>query len=128
MTARLEVDGEADGWRPFRLTLEIAPGWHLQANPASEAYLVPTEVARGEVRNVRYPEGERVKAAFAEGPLAVYSGTVEITGEVAAGTAGLVLAYQPCDESRCLPPVEKSLTRLSPAPPPCYTFPQDHVL
>ena len=28
--------GATDGWQPFRLVLEVAPGWHVQANPASE--------------------------------------------------------------------------------------------
>src|SRR4029077_2884295 len=51
--AHLDLQEEAYGWRPFRLKLEIASGWHLQANPASEPYLVATEV-KGAVRNVRY--------------------------------------------------------------------------
>jgi uncharacterized protein YyaL (SSP411 family) len=107
-----EAGDEADGWRPFRLTLEIAPGWHLQANPASEPYLVPTEVrsekGTAEVRNVRYPEGESFASRFSEEAIAVYSGRVEITGEV-SGAGKLALTYQPCDESRCLPPVTRGL-------------------
>ncbi len=86
-----------DDWRPFTLTLEIAPGWHIQANPASEEYLVPTEVvAEGgvEVRGLRYPAGE-----------SVYSGRVQIVGEMRGG-GRLTLRFQPCDDTRCLPPVE----------------------
>jgi len=98
----------AEGWRPFRLALDIAPGWHLQANPATEEYLVPTEVQAegGEVRNVRYPTGEPFTSRFSEQAIAVYSGRVEIAGEV-SGAGRLVLTYQPCDEARCLPPVER---------------------
>ncbi len=95
----------------FRLVLEIDPGWHLQANPASEPYLVPTEVT-GEVRNVRYPAGERLSSRFSQEAIAVYSGRVEITGEF-TGTSGgagrLTLTYQPCDDSRCLPPVTRAI-------------------
>jgi uncharacterized protein len=104
----LEVGAEAGGWRPFRLVLEIARGWHLQANPASEPYLVPTEV-KGEVREVIYPRGELVAAAFAEEPLSVYTGRVEIAGEV-GGTGRVALTYQACDDSRCLPPVTREIT------------------
>ncbi len=106
----LETGEEKDGWRPFRLALEIAPGWHLQANPASQEYLVPTAVHAedGDVRNVVYPAGEVVKAAFEEEPLAVYSGRVEITGEV-GGTGRVVVRYQVCDDSRCLPPVTREV-------------------
>jgi uncharacterized protein len=106
--ARLETaEPGADGWRAFRLTLEVAPGWHLQANPASEGYLVPTEV-KGEVRNVRYPEGTPFKPGFAREPISVYEGTVEIAGE--ARGERIAVGYQVCDEGRCLPPVEKDLT------------------
>ena len=96
----------------FRLVLDIAPGWHLQANPASEPYLVPTEV-QGPVRNARYPEGERLQSRFSQEAISVYSGRVEITGEFTGTTAGdgrrLTLTYQPCDDSRCLPPVTREI-------------------
>jgi hypothetical protein len=48
-------------------------------------------------------------AGFLEEPLSVYSGRVEIEGEVSGG-GRLVLQYQACDEARCLPPVERELT------------------
>jgi uncharacterized protein YyaL (SSP411 family) len=107
----LALGTESGDWRSFRLTLEIAAGWHLQANPASEAYLVPTAVTAegGELRNLSYPAGQPVTAAFAHEPLSVYSGKVEIRGEV-SGTARLVVTYQPCDDTRCLPPVERTVT------------------
>ncbi|MEO6191782.1 MAG: thioredoxin domain-containing protein, partial [Thermoanaerobaculia bacterium] len=93
----LEMGEETDGWRPFRLTLEIAPGWHLQANPASEPYLVATEVRaeKGDLRNITYAEGERFESRFSSEAISVYSGRVEITGEVSGG-GKLVLTYQPC--------------------------------
>ena len=112
VAVRLTWDGEGTGgWRPFRLVLQIAPGWHLQANPATEDYLVATEVKAGErcdLRNVRYPEGERFPSRYSQQPIAVYTGQVEITGE-ASGTERLRLTYQPCDETRCLPPVTRTL-------------------
>jgi hypothetical protein len=108
--AWVELDGEGDGWRPFRLVLEIEPGWHLQANPASEAFLVPTELAAegAELRNVRYPPGEPWQPGFVHQPIAVYGGQAELTGE-AKGKGRLLLTYQACDESRCLPPVTREV-------------------
>jgi uncharacterized protein YyaL (SSP411 family) len=111
VTAHLTAEGEESaGWRPFRLVLEILPGWHLQANPATETYLVATEVraVEGELRNVRYPAGEPFASRYSSQPIAVYTGRVEIAGEI-AGTERLSLTYQPCDETRCLPPVTRSL-------------------
>jgi hypothetical protein len=113
VTPHLTWDGEAAaGWHAFRLVLDIAPGWHLQANPSTEEYLVATEVKAErdcQVRDLRYPAGEPLPSRFSQQPIAVYSGRVEITGE-ASGTRRLSLTYQPCDEERCLPPVMRRIT------------------
>ncbi|HEX5758584.1 MAG TPA: thioredoxin domain-containing protein [Thermoanaerobaculia bacterium] len=105
VTTRLEVGepGE-DDWRPFRLTLGIAPGWHLNANPPANPSLIPTSLAAkgARFREVAYPPGDR--------PL--YEGEIAITGALVAEEPGarLLLTYQPCDESRCLPPVRAELS------------------
>ena len=114
VTVRLAepVADAGGGWQPFRLVLEVAPGWHIQANPASEEFLLPTEVAAeggAEVRSLRYPPGEEIPAAFAGGrPLAVYTGRVEVAGEV-SGRGRLVVRFQLCDDARCLPPAEQAV-------------------
>ena len=112
VTCRVEL-GEPgdDGFRRFRLTIEVEPGWHLNANPASESFLVPTEVRSegAEVRNLRYPVGTERELAYGQRPLAVYEGSVDIEGEARPQGPGaaLILTYQPCDDSKCLPPVER---------------------
>ena len=52
--------------------------------------------------------------SFARDPLAVYEGTVEITGEIGALSpeAVLVLTFQPCDDARCLPEVTREVAVL----------------
>ena len=110
------LDEERDGWRPFRLTVSVEPGWHLQANPASAEYLVPTTLrAEGaEVREIRYPPGTQLASSFAHEPIAVYDGKFEITGEVRQAKLGgrLVLGFQVCDDARCLPEVEREVALL----------------
>jgi uncharacterized protein YyaL (SSP411 family) len=128
---RLEVApppaGDPAGWRPFRLRLDVAAGWHLQANPAGESFLVATAVAAApgsavELRHVVYPPGAPLRVAFAERTLDVYQGQVELAGELrqpAAGSSappagdgapGLTLTCQLCDDRRCLPPTARRLT------------------
>jgi uncharacterized protein len=129
VTLRLELgDAGTDrgGWRSFRLALDIAPGWHLQANPPSESFLVATTVAAegAELRGIAYPAREPLQVAFATHPIRAYRGRVEISGEVApaaadaaaahpAGLGGsgarLLLTYQLCDDRRCLPPVTRAV-------------------
>jgi uncharacterized protein YyaL (SSP411 family) len=104
-------DVVVDGFRPFRLTLTIVPGWHINANPASESYLVATEVTAEGValRNLRYPAPGQMELAAVDHPLACYDGTVVVEGEVGVGSGRLLLTYQPCDDTRCLPPVTQKL-------------------
>ena len=92
------------------LRLKIAEGWHVNANPASLEFLIPTRVAAVRVDTrigVEYPAGSRYHPRFSPEPLSVYADEVEI--EVRSDTplpAGekLALTFQACDESTCLPP------------------------
>jgi len=104
--AEIEVSGPTaeEDWRNFSLELRIREGWHINANPASMKYLIPTQVS-GEVRGVSYPPGKSFKFEFAEEVIDVYSGLVKIPGEVSGTAKTLKLEYQACDDRRCLPPV-----------------------
>ena len=107
VTVGATTTGSGD-WRLLEVDLRLAEGWHVNANPASEDFLVPTQV-EGEVKNLRYPQGRPFRFAFASGPIAVYGGEVTIRGEVAGEADEVVLTYQACDDRRCLPPVKKAL-------------------
>ena len=70
-----------EGWRRFELSLMIRDGWHINANPASLELLIPTRI-EGDLRAVEYPQGTSLRPAFADEELRVYSGRVEIGGEI----------------------------------------------
>ncbi len=108
--AEASITGAAlpDGWRPFEVRLAIEEGWHVNANPASLDYLAPTTVA-GTVRELVYPPGDRLRLSFEAQPLAVYSGSVTLRGELAGGAGRVRLTYQACNDRSCLPPVERDL-------------------
>jgi len=101
----------------------IRDGWHVNANPPTLDYLVPTsvtlEVPAGLAKLApRYPRGVTRRFAFAEEPLSVYEGTVtiEVPLAAAAGTASGTyevkgtLRYQACNDQLCLAPVSKPFT------------------
>jgi uncharacterized protein len=92
----------------FRVFLRVKEGWHINANPASSPYLIPTEI-QGSVRNVSYPPGKPMTFAFSEAPLSVYDGEVAIELEIERGATELTLVYQACDDTRCLSPVSREL-------------------
>jgi uncharacterized protein YyaL (SSP411 family) len=99
--------------------LEIDEGWHVNANPASLPFLIPTSVEfeGSDVEEITYPQGKRFHPDFAPSALLVYEGTVEIPATLATSNARSVkvaVRFQACDALRCLPP---GLSRIQLAPP-----------
>ena len=96
-------------WRSFSIELEVAPGWHVNANPASDEFLIPTQVEEreGSLRGVQYPAGRSERFAFADRDVSIYDGTVVVSGEIEApaGSGSIAVTYQACDDERCLAPV-----------------------
>ena len=115
---RLTPGGSAD----FRLVLRLADGWHVNSNPASHYWLIPTSLIANSDLPVRlsavgYPAGRPLFLEALGETLSVYDSGTALTGTVVAGAAAgaagelrLLLQYQACDDSRCLPPAEISRT------------------
>jgi uncharacterized protein len=110
---------------PFdvKVQLEIAKGWHINANPPSQKELIPTTVsvnpdAPVEVVSVNYPKGESVHFDFSGESLDVYSGRVTISMKLKlkrgvssekAFPLDLTLKYQACDDQQCLAPSTQTI-------------------
>jgi hypothetical protein len=65
------------------LKLKIQPPFHVNSNPPSESYLIPTAVEFESKDGLTfekpmYPSGESKKFQFSEKPLLVYEGKIEI--------------------------------------------------
>lgn len=116
----------ADGWRTFRLALEIEAGWHLYAHGAKGEFVLPTAVDGDgvELRGVSYPAGEARRLGSLDETIELYDGRIEIAGElrVAAGRGGegdapppgLRVRFQACSDALCGPPGELLLPLDSP--------------
>jgi thiol:disulfide interchange protein DsbD len=117
-TATPEAVGPG-GDAELRVSVTIAPGWHVNAHIPSEPYLIPTDLTIApplevEVGEVHYPEGERTAFAFNPGKkLATYQGTITLTvplrvrSDAATDRAVIIrcnLRYQPCSDTHCLRP------------------------
>lgn len=103
--AELVDDGAA-----IVVRLAIAPGFHINANPASEDYLVPTRVTAvdGTLGKIEYPQGHPFRAGFARSAIDVYTDELNIRAPVASGRAPtrLKIDLQACNDEVCLPPDE----------------------
>ncbi len=91
------------------VALDIAEGWHINADKPLEDFFIPTElkVKGTEVAAVAYPKAERRKLGFHDKELALYEGRVEISAAVPATEAPTIpaeLTLQACSDEICLEP------------------------
>ena len=97
--------------------LQITNGYHVNANPASFPYLIPTKLeltpADGiAVEFITYPDPLTKKFSFSEQPLAVYEGETTLKARLKTdkaskpGTHNLSakLRVQACDDKVCYAP------------------------
>lgn len=103
------------------LQLQIAPGFHINANPASEASLIATTVLlRGQpLPGVRYPPPQWFRPAFAPQGIAVWEGLVklELPALSPLQPDALALRVQACNATTCLAPSVLPLGAPAPTPP-----------
>ena len=101
-------DGEA------LVMLNIETGYHVNANPATYPYLIATEVTADKVEGLDvgkpiYPPAKKQKFQFADEPLAVYEGQIEVRLPIKVAGKGtrslpLNIRVQACDHEKCFPP------------------------
>ena len=94
------------------VTLSIDPSYHLNANPASADYLMPTVVTIPSAPDAKitYPAGQAFKPKFSPEGIFVYEGSVAIRAELpkgglaSAASTPLRIEVQVCTAQICLPP------------------------
>jgi len=101
----------------IKVTLDIDDGWHLNTNPASLDFLIPTVVdiqtEQPSALDTTYPEAEKLKTPL--GRIDVYTGKVEIIAAVKAdkpidvSKMRLLLQVQACKGDLCYPPSQIAL-------------------
>lgn len=97
--------------KEIAITLDIDPGYHINANPASFDYLIPTRVSFKGLAGIepRYPPATLIKPRFAPDGLKTYEGTVVIAGGLPVqpshvGPIEAEIRVQACTDEVCLPP------------------------
>jgi DsbC/DsbD-like thiol-disulfide interchange protein len=111
------VEARAGGTAEAVVRLAITSGYHVNANPAAEKFLIPTSLevkpeAGITVDKIVYPKPLTKKFSFSEAPLTVYEGdvrinmTIRVPPGIAPGqhTLAANLRVQACDDEKCYPP------------------------
>jgi uncharacterized protein YyaL (SSP411 family) len=109
---------ERGGARELVVTVEVAPGHHVNANPASFASLIPTTLELGEaVEAIVYPAPKRIAPEFAREGIDVYEGRFEIRARLKPGAAPgtATLRVQACTDEACLLPARVPVALPPPA-------------
>jgi Disulphide bond corrector protein DsbC len=112
--------------REFKVAVvaDIASGFHMNSHKPSEDYLIATTLTpklppEFELLDTIYPKGQLEKFSFSPNqPLDVYTGSVTFLLRLSAkpgaalGVAEIpmILRYQACNDSTCLPPVKFPLS------------------
>ncbi len=108
VSASWRGEPDADGWRGFAVTLEIADGWHVYGRSDAPVTSIDVASADGELRDLAYPGGDG-ELELDGRAIEVHTGTTVIEGaaRVASGGLALEVSFQPCDATRCLAPVTR---------------------
>lgn len=112
-----EVQLDAGGKGEAVITLDIADGYHIHSNPASDKFYHATEVKAAQQEGLTpgkpaYPKAVTHKFGFSDKPLSVYEGRAVIRLPLSADktaakgrhTLNTTVHVQPCDDEVCLPP------------------------
>ena len=101
----------------IRITVVIDEGYHVNANPATFDYLIPTSLTVDGAPDllVEYPPAKLIKPLFAPDGLKVYEGSIVLKGVAPKGTlvkhgpVATTIKVQACNDETCLPPATLAL-------------------
>jgi hypothetical protein len=110
---KLAAGGEGEA----AVTLDIAQGYHVHANPATDKFYIATELQAAPQEGITpgkpiYPKALTQKLEFADAPLALYEGRPVIKLPLRADksaakgrhTFRATVRVQACNDQACLPP------------------------
>jgi uncharacterized protein len=109
--------------RETQISVSVAKGYHLQANPASEDYLIATRLELKPVNDItigklKYPPGTPYRLSGADKDLKTYEGdfdigvSLKVSQSASRGEHVLQgrLHYQACNSKVCLSPTSVPIT------------------
>jgi hypothetical protein len=112
-----KVAGKRNAAVQTKIPVSILAGFHVNSNTPSDEYLIPltvtwTSLGALEGGQVTFPKPSQEKYEFADKPLSVFTGNIELTAsfKVSAnapagpGIAAGKLRYQACNNRACFPP------------------------
>ena len=123
-TATVSVDKPtvvAGGTFTAHISVTFPTGYHAYQNPPTEEFEIPVKLTIGkgskvQLVKVKYPKGTPMAVGGETKPSAVYTDTISIPvtlkapAKAGSTSFALVLSYQQCNDSSCLPPASIDLS------------------
>ncbi|GEM_PF-358247 len=120
-SAREQGEGGPVLRRVLRVRVQVAKGWHVQADKPDDPSLIPTQLTvlwpQGARLVPRYPPAVRKRLGFSAAPLKLLDGGFDIdaalhlpsAAQVHSAPVVLQLQVQACSNTICLPPEQLAL-------------------
>jgi thiol:disulfide interchange protein DsbD len=103
---------------PITVKVNVDDSWHINSNKPNEDFLIPSKLTISskqkslELKSVKYPQAKNLKLGFSDTPLSVFEGSFTVSGVIKVSKdikpgkypLSVVLDYQSCNNSTCLPP------------------------
>ncbi|SMN01151.1 Thymidylate kinase [uncultured Candidatus Thioglobus sp.] len=87
------------------ISLDIAKGWHINANKTLQKSLIATHISSDNLKSVQYPQASMIKLANSQEELAIYSGNIKFQYQLKTAQFSFgELSLQACSNQVCLPP------------------------
>ena len=101
----------------FMLTINIKPGWHINAHKPLQSNLIATvltiEKSKWQLKAIEYPEPKYQSLQWQQEKLALYEGEIQLQGKLKRSNLSpddnilpIKLKFQTCNDKICLPPEE----------------------
>ncbi|WXU00349.1 MAG: hypothetical protein Ctma_1063 [Catillopecten margaritatus gill symbiont] len=102
---RIKITIESD-----KIMLNIASGWHINANKVLQKGLIATALSSSNLQAVKYPQATLVNLGFSQDKLAVYDEEITLNFSLKDKKATFAqLNLQACSDRVCLPPQQVKL-------------------
>jgi hypothetical protein len=111
-----KITAKRGGAVEAKLAVSLQPGYHVNSNTPSEAYLIPLRLTWGagplENTAVTFPKPTMETYEFSKKPLSVFTGNFEIVSKFKVAESAKIgpalatgkLRYQACNDKACFPP------------------------
>lgn len=88
-----------------KITINIAKGWHINANKVLQKGLIATQLNSSNLQEVHYPKAKNINLSLSKDKLAVYDGKIILNFSLKSAKFTLAtLNLQACSDKICLPP------------------------